>query len=336
MIPVTACGSNENFDEPPGLSRREYSLPLVGRVATIRRSSMAMKYTPVAVAFAYCLVLTLLPAKALADNPAPQLRDRAERLFDPTNDAVALSRFQKVERDKAIPGAPIVSVDIRDNEKLDAIGISVLAKLPYLRSVVTGDLSCSQVRCLAELRQLQELSLYAPDAGADELKVLATLPRLRSLTFGNIVLKEGHLKELAGFHHLVHLDLSGCDGLTDAKVKQIAAFKQLTSLGLANTTVTNAGLAELPSLERLETLNLHHCFNLTGRGLKELARCPRLQNLYLCGCTRLSDADIRELGGLKHLRQLDLRLCERLSQKAIDDLQSKLPECKISSRFDKE
>jgi hypothetical protein len=292
-----------------------------------------MNRTPVVIA--YCLVLTFAPA-ALADNPAPQLRDQTARLFDPTNDAVASSRFHNVERDKEIPGAPIVGVDIRDNEQLDAIGITVLAKLPYLRSVITGDLPSSQVRALAGLLQLQELSLYAPDAGADELKSLAGLPRLRSLTFGNIVLTDSHLKELAGFKRLVRLDLSGCDGLTDAKVKEIATLKQITWLGLSNTTVTNAGLAELPALENLESLNLHHCFNITGRGLKELARCPHLQYLYLCGCTRLSDTDIRELGEMKHLRQLDLRLCERLSQKAIDDLQAKLPECKIRSRFDKE
>jgi hypothetical protein len=276
------------------------------------------------------LLLAFLPPVAgWADDPDRFLRERATLIYDPRDEARAVARFKLVYRDEGTPGTPIITVDVRDNDALDDEGLSMLARLPYLQSVVTGDLTGRQVRLLARLRQLQDLSLYATPAGPDDLKALAPLPRLRSLTFGNNKVTEDHVRALADFRRLEQLHLSGCEGLTDSVAQQIARLKQLKSLALDGTAVTEKGLAALAALERLETLHLSHCANVTGRGLTEVARLPRLRSLSLAGCARLTDADLCELRGLKTLRLLDLTMCDRLSDKAVNDLQAVLPKCKI-------
>jgi hypothetical protein len=273
---------------------------------------------------------------AWADDPDRLLRERAVLIYEPRDEVRAVARFKSVYRDEGTPGTPIISVNVRDNDNLDDEGLSILAKLPYLQSVVTGGLMSHQVRSLARLRQVQDLSLYGTEAGADDLKALAPLGRLRSLTFGNNKVTEDHIRALADFRHLEQLHLSGCDGMTDAVARQIAGLKQLKSLALDGTAVTEEGLAALDALEWLETLYLSHGPNVTGGGLKQAARLPRLRSLSLNGCSRLTDADLRELRGLKTLRYLDLKMCDKLTDKAINDLQDALPKCKIVGPRSKE
>src|SRR5688572_13762631 len=59
--------------------------------------------------------------------------------------------------------------------------------------------------------------------------------------------------------------------VTDAGVKELAVFKNLTTLHLNRTGVTDAGVKELAPLTNLTTLYLSECRGVTDAGLKELA-----------------------------------------------------------------
>ncbi len=122
----------------------------------------------------------MLPAKTSADDPARHVRDRTELISDPKAEAEAARRFKDVSRDEALPGTPIITIVVRDKDELDDDGLVILAKLPYLRSVVTGGVASNQqVRSLARLRQVQNLYLYTEEVRADNLRAPAPLVRLR-------------------------------------------------------------------------------------------------------------------------------------------------------------
>lgn len=57
--------------------------------------------------------------------------------------------------------------------------------------------------------------------------------------------------------------------VTDEALKELAAFKKLTTLMLINTQVTYAGLKELAALKNLTSLSLYST-QVTDAGVKEL------------------------------------------------------------------
>ncbi len=92
--------------------------------------------------------------------------------------------------------------------------------------------------------------------------------------------------------------------VTDAALKELVAFKNLTVLMLIKTQVTDAGLEELAGLKKLDKLILNST-KVTDAGFKELAGLKDLTSLNLAG-TRVTGAGLRELAALKNLTDLSL------------------------------
>ena len=81
---------------------------------------------------------------------------------------------------------------------------------------------------------------------------------------------------------IVKVDLSDCNAVTDAGLKELAGFKGLQTLSLTRrNAVTDAGLKELAGLKGLQTLSLWGC-QVTDAGLKDLAGLKGLHTLSLC------------------------------------------------------
>jgi hypothetical protein len=286
-----------------------------------------------AVAVTPCIVLALVEATVWADEPRPYFRDSPELLFDPDDEAGVVAAFKdwEIVRDLATPGTPIVEVNMAQGN-LSPERLRLLAKLPHLRTFeawhvrqVTDELAQS----LANLRGLREVWLHGADVGADGLKRLGALRRLRSLKIVRSTVTDDALKEIRAFPQLEVLSLRDCTGLTDAGIKEIACLKQLRSLQLDGTPVTDAALKELVTLDRLESLALFDCQNLTGSGLKALARCRGLRQLNLACCEHLTDEGLRGLVGQKQLESVELRGCSKLTLEAVADLKRALPDCEI-------
>ncbi len=68
--------------------------------------------------------------------------------------------------------------------------------------------------------------------------------------------------------------------VTDAGMKAVAGMKNLTELHLENTAVTDAGLDQLKGLAALEYLNLYST-KVTDAGVKKLTGLAKLKALYL-------------------------------------------------------
>ena len=75
-------------------------------------------------------------------------------------------------------------------------------------------------------------------------------------------------------------------------------------VGLSNTKVADAALAELRALKQLRSLNLHGT-GIGDAGLNHLAGQTSLQELFLGG-TKITDKGLSTIGGLKALRTLNL------------------------------
>ena len=129
---------------------------------------------------------------------------------------------------------------------------------------------------------------------------------------------DANLKEVAKFQQLTKLYLFGCSQITDTGLKEVANLKKLTSLNLGGTKITDAGLKELAQLEHLSELNLYSC-QITDVGLKEVARLKKLISLGLDG-TKITDAGLKELVQLEQLTGLNLFGCKKITNVGLKEI----------------
>lgn len=100
------------------------------------------------------------------------------------------------------------------------------------------------------------------------------------------------------------IDLSGLSAVGDDLLVPLEGLPALESLFLAQTGVSDAGLARLAACKQLTELSLSHTA-VTSAGLSHLTALPRLSRLYLAG-TALGPGGLRPLGDLPGLTHLSL------------------------------
>lgn len=151
-----------------------------------------------------------------------------------------------------------------------------------------------------------------------------------SLVDCTVMTKDG-LAELATLPRLRRLDLQGCR-LGDSAVCHFRLFQVLEHLVLAQTDISDAGVAALcqfPNMQRLLLLNLNDCAKLTGEvvcsigsnllallrlslagipveDVQPLAKCVLLRRLSLARTT-IGNGQLKFLRPLVDLRELDLQ-----------------------------
>jgi hypothetical protein len=135
---------------------------------------------------------------------------------------------------------------------------------------------------------------WAAEPNTDEGKVVAEIEKL-----GGKVTRD----EASPGKPVIAVDLKGST-VTDAGLAYLAGLKRLQSLNLANTKVTEAGLAHLKGLTELQSLSLY-ATKVTGPGLVNLKGMTHLQSLNLM-YTPVADAGLVYVKDLTQLQSLDL------------------------------
>jgi hypothetical protein len=111
------------------------------------------------------------------------------------------------------------------------------------------------------------------------------------------------LSRLKDFRELNSLCLNGTQ-VTDAGLEHLKGLDRLAWLWLRDTKVTDAGVGRLKGLSHLLELDLRGTM-VTDAGLQYLEGLSQLMGLYLDG-TKVTDAGLRHLEGLSQLRTLSL------------------------------
>jgi uncharacterized protein (TIGR02996 family) len=128
------------------------------------------------------------------------------------------------------------------------------------------------------------------------------------------------LKDLGRRPHLQRLQLCDCR-VGDAGLEQVATLKRLQSLCLFDCQrVTNAALEALSALDGLRSLQLGDCRRLTDRGLKILASLGQLRELLLSHSDQFTDKAMKHLAGLQHLQKFNLSWNDRISDAGLEIL----------------
>jgi ribosomal protein L15 len=120
-------------------------------------------------------------------------------------------------------------------------------------------------------------------------------------------LNDVDVAKLTGLKNLKTLVLTN-SRITDAALKTIAeAFPDLVSLDVAySTQLTNAATREIAKLQQLETLNVRYC-DFSDFGMMNIAKLPKLKILDIRANMQVGDGGLGTLAKLPALRNLKHR-----------------------------
>lgn len=146
----------------------------------------------------------------------------------------------------------------------------------------------------------------------------------RSKHVDRILLSLGLLKELET------LDLELSD-VSDNGLKALGKLTQLRGLGLNHTRISDAGLSHLQSMTGLQGLHLDGT-SVTDEGVRHLQSLSHLQLLKLSN-TSVSDAGIDVFFKMQELQILNLA-ASRVTRRGFTSLRKALPDCELPIQFD--
>jgi hypothetical protein len=125
----------------------------------------------------------------------------------------------------------------------------------------------------------------------------------------------------------VHVSF-GCAEFTDADLKALLDFPNITLFDVESDMITDDGLQYLAQLDRLKWLYLRST-KVTGRGFSHLAKLKGLRRVYLF-CPAITDAALRDLERMSELEDVSI-IHRTLSDEAIARFKKNRP--KLSTQF---
>lgn len=250
------------------------------------------------------LIFALLAHSARADDR------RLEKRIDDLNGFV--------KRNTNLPGAPIVEVELYYAE-LNAEDWNAITDLPHLvrLTLLRPTVAADSLKHLEKLRKLEELEFTSTIITNASLKIIARLPKLRSLSlWRNENVTDAGLKELRFMKTLQVLCLDGTS-VTGKGLKDLAEIRTLTELSLRGANIVDEDLIHLTRLKKLRSLNLEFT-KLSESGLKVLTSLPDLRELYLLRL-EITDAGMKSLLAHRDLTSLSMA-CNQITDEGMCDL----------------
>ncbi len=252
--------------------------------------------------------------------------------FDPslTRDQLA-STLSKL---RALPNLKQISLPrgTTDDHLREIAGCRHLNSLRITADEITPD----GLMHLKDLKALSHLSIsklfYSNEDFAVGLQHLNALPNLKSLSLYNCRLADSGLSDLKA-PRLTELTMEKCrienlgpalkdrmpglktldlsdSALADETLKSLQGLKNLETLYLYKTNISDRGLAHLKDLEKLRHLNLDYTSNIDGTGLASLSNSdgylPNLAKLSLVAMKLSDNRNLQNLKNLPNLKDLSL------------------------------
>jgi hypothetical protein len=234
-----------------------------------------------------------------------------------------------------------------DRTKVGDPSTKLLAKHTRLETLDLSHTSVSDagLKELTPLTQLRELTLIFTQYSGVGLKEFAAFKQLQQLTFERAKINDATLQTFRALKLLHTLVVTvgknqrPCAGpedveevyfhdtkITDAGVKELAAFPKVRVVSFEQTEVGDAGMKELAALQELNSLSIGK--TKVGRaGLKELTACKQLRNLHILKLP-LGDGDLEALAALQQLTYLAL-YDTNVTAEGMASLRKAMPNCRI-------
>ena len=155
---------------------------------------------------------------------------------------------------------------------------------------------------IAELKQLEELTITAADVSGEKMSKIASLTKLKSIELNGTDVTDADLAHFSKLDRLKFIELYRCRNVGDAGVKAFGGLTSLVHLNLSGAKVGDAGLKHLSGLTKMEELSLANTA-VTDAGLVHLSVMRELHLLVLDG-TAVNGSGLGALTKMPNMSQL--------------------------------
>lgn len=245
--------------------------------------------------------LKLLPAtttrvELVGDLFKPDDLKELARLLDLRELCIGLATLPSGAID-GMEGLPIESLAVSPEAQL-----GLAPRLPKLRRLrVSGVLGEADLRLIAGLKDLAELSLDGYLTTGQALTPIFSMKALRALHLGTL------------------------SSLPSSILSRIATLENLREVSVSLVELKSADLRTLRKLTSLESLDLTGA-QLDKDAVAELAALKTLRRITLQGSRVLEDADLKPLAALEKVEVFTVRRCDRVTRTGMKALQATLKE----------
>ena len=168
-------------------------------------------------------------------------------------------------------------------------GLAELCRGTSLKSLTIGRCKVTDAGLanVANLKSLEYLSLAHVPISGDGLAALKQCPSLREICLRFVDLQSNPIPHIVAIPSLEELRLYHIGApITDESLNQLSRLTNLKMLSIvtektSQMTITNAGIAHLSRLKKLEHVSLNHCEKITNKGLKHFEGLASLRQLRL-------------------------------------------------------
>lgn len=157
---------------------------------------------------------------------------------------------------------------------------------------------------IAELKQLEELTITVAGISGERMSNIASLTKLKSVTLNETNITDADLAHFSKLDRLTYIELYRCRNVGDAGVKAFGGLTSLVHLTLSGSKVGDAGLKHLSGLTKMEELSLDNTA-VTDAGLVHLSAMRELHLLVLDG-TAVNGSGLGALTKMPNMSQLQL------------------------------
>ena len=275
----------------------------VARLKAEAESAKAKADAEVAKANAEAKAAQAEPAKAVQEQPTPvaDSRKAAEWVLGIGGIVKVVAEDKPIEvngPDGMLPSGlfEIAEIKLPGGNKVTNDNIKIISGLKSVLLIhATGGNKLTEFTFLKGMNNLRHVTFQDTDLDDAGLGYLKDCPKLESLALGgnyqNHVTDDG-LQNLQDMKFLVYLDIFGTR-VTDVGLRHLKGLTSLTHLAMgyhgARPDITDAGLANLAGMQKLETLIIVNC-PVTDAGLENIKKLTGLKRV------RLERIDVTEAG----------------------------------------
>ena len=207
----------------------------------------------------------------------------------------------------------------------DAAFKTLIKYCPDLTDVKIIDcarVSDNTMKHLAGLENLVNLSVAdcsrLSDAGVRNLSEGSSIGVIRSLDFTNVnKLTDISLYRIGkAIMNIRRLSLAYCENITDSGIEYLLPLVHLNEIDLSGTTISDETLAKLGKMNTLNHLTIQECPYITDTGVGKL--CARLKDklksLDISHCKEITDKPMKSLAyNCRYLKKINLAGCWKLT-----------------------
>jgi hypothetical protein len=207
-----------------------------------------------------------------------------------------------------------------------------LAALRSCRTLTSLILKCPGIdeANMASLATAPVLSVLHLEGGFSDatLAHIARIPNLRHLHWGAGSFTAAGMKALSASRSLGSLALAS-DPLTDEAIKSLPSLGRLQNLNIMNgRQLTNQGLEPLTRMAFVESVMLQNAGAITNDGVAHLAKIPGVQTIYVSGAQGITDAGLQHFKGRQQIRRVSF-YNSQVTDAGVAALKQLLPNCDV-------